>query len=103
MEEVAKIHIHCTKVCSPGLPSHRHTHTLSTHYPHTTFLRASPPYLLVRLATDLLGEERALLTSSRRLGEPPELDVLPSSPDPELELQLLELELLVLMYMRPES
>lgn len=49
----------------------------------------------------MLGEERALLASSRRLGEPPELDEFPSSPEPELELQLLEL--LPLVYMRLES
>lgn len=59
------------------------------------------PLSLVRLATDLLGEERALLASSRPLGEPPELDEFPSSPEPELELLLLEL--LPLVYMRLES
>ena len=58
----------------------------------------APPYLLVRLATDLLGEERTLVRSSRRLGDPAELEELPSSPDPELELLLL-----LLVYMREES
>lgn len=50
------------------------------------------------MATDLLGELRALPTSSRPLGDPPEHDELPSSPDPELELLLL-----LLVYIREES
>lgn len=47
------------------------------------------------MATDLLGELRALPPSSRPLGDPPEHDELPSSP--ELEL------LLLLVYIREES
>lgn len=54
-------------------------------------------HLLVRVATDLLGELRALPPSSRPLGDPPEHDEFPSSPDPELEL------LLLLVYIREES
>lgn len=56
-------------------------------------------HLLVRVATDLLGELRALPPSSRPLGDPPEHDEFPSSPDPELELLLL----LLLVYIREES
>lgn len=48
------------------------------------------------MATDLFGELRALPPSSRPLGDPPEHEELPSSPDPELEL-------LLLVYMREES
>lgn len=59
-------------------------------------------HLLVRVATDLLGELRALPPSSRPLGDPLEHDEFPSSPDPELELLLLLL-LLLLVYMREES
>lgn len=51
------------------------------------------------MATDLLGELRALPPSSRPLGDPLEHDEFPSSPDPELELLLL----LLLVYMREES
>lgn len=51
-------------------------------------------YLLVRAATDLLGELYVILLSSRPLGDPPELEELPSSPHAEL------LELLLLVYIR---
>lgn len=54
-------------------------------------------YSLVRVATDLFGELYVMLLSSRPLGEPPELDELPSSPNAEL------LELLLLVYIREES
>lgn len=83
---------------------HTHTHPPSPLLPLL--------YSLVRLATDLLGEARAVklmlrVSSVRPLGETPELgERPPSSPDPELELPELELELelpLELVYMREES
>ena len=49
-------------------------------------------YLLVRLATDLLGEERKELESSRRRGDPPELEeeeAASSAAEPEPKLPLL--------------
>lgn len=54
-------------------------------------------YSLVRVATDLFGELYVMLLSSRPLGDPPELEELPSSPHAEL------LELLLLVYIREES
>lgn len=54
-------------------------------------------YSLVRVATDLFGELYVMLLSSHPLGDPPELDELPSSPHAEL------LELLLLVYIREES
>lgn len=65
--------------------------------PYSTLIRYGSYHLLVRVATDLLGELRALPPSSRPLGDPLEHDEFPSSPDPELEL------LLLLVYMREES
>ena len=45
----------------------------------------------------MFGELRALVPSSRPLGDPPEHEEFPSSPEPELLL------LLLLVYMREES
>lgn len=109
--------------CSP----HRHGHHSENRKPHRHTLCTATPFhsaldgkldviiivlldailyfnqvkyhLLVRVATDLLGELRALPPSSRPLGDPLEHDEFPSSPDPELELLLL----LLLVYMREES